>query len=589
MPASPAMRARWPRRGGNASGRSSPTPRSICPPAPGCRAAAAAAESRACTPSISARCWPRCNGCSARTRERNGERLRRERGPADDGCHLGRARGDSRSRDSSHLAGRAWRRPRRLLARRGAGRDLDADLFRLSRHRGDRRRRRRGAGGRRHHRCTNRDTPVAGLDDRLDRAGGEKTTGRIRDRAAGAARRRADDRHRRSAPPRADGGGVSALRLAADPRAVAVRLDAVQGAASLRRMSRALRLLQAALTPAIALTFDVPPSLRDTFRFEPGQHLTLRTNIGADDVRRSYSICSAVQDGTLRVAVKKAPGGVFSTWANEHIAPGQTIDVMPPLGHFNVPLAANNRKHYLGFAAGSGITPLLSIVKTTLLTETLSRFTLFYGNRSSSAVMFREELADLKDRFLDRFILIYVMSREPQDIDILNGRIDRKKADALIEHWVDLADIDTAFVCGPDGMMQAVAESLQAHGMPKSRIKIELFAASIPKHERKAQPLPEPGHAECEVTVIIDGSVRQYTLEKTKENILDAALQRGIELPYSCKGGVCSTCRAKLIEGEVDMDVNFALEDYEVARGFILCCQSYPVTDKVVVDFDQGA
>ena len=340
---------------------------------------------------------------------------------------------------------------------------------------------------------------------------------------------------------------------------------------------------------AIALTFDVPPSLRDTFRFEPGQHLTLRTNIGADDVRRSYSICSAVQDGTLRVAVKKAPGGVFSTWANEHIAPGQTIDVMPPLGHFNVPLAADNRKHYLGFAAGSGITPLLSIVKTTLLTEPLSRFTLFYGNRSSSAVMFREELADLKDRFLDRFSLIYVMSREPQDIDILNGRIDRKKADALIEHWVDLTDIDTAFVCGPDGMMQAVADSLQAHGMPKSRIKIELFAASIPKHERKAQPLPEPGHAECEVTVIIDGSVRQYTLEKTKENILDAALQRGIELPYSCKGGVCSTCRAKLIEGEVDMDVNFALEDYEVARGFILCCQSYPVTDKVVVDFDQGA
>jgi len=181
------------------------------------------------------------------------------------------------------------------------------------------------------------------------------------------------------------------------------------------------------------------------------------------------------------------------------------------------------------------------------------------------------------------------MSREPQDIDILNGRIDRKKADALIEHWVDLAGIDTAFVCGPDGMMQAVSESLQAHGMPKSRIKIELFAASIPKHERKAQPEPEPGHAECEVTVVIDGSVRQYTLEKTKENILDAALQRGIELPYSCKGGVCSTCRAKLIEGEVDMDVNFALEDYEVARGFILCCQSYPVTDKVVVDFDQGA
>ena len=242
-----------------------------------------------------------------------------------------------------------------------------------------------------------------------------------------------------------------------------------------------------------------------------------------------------------------------------------------------------------GFAAGSGITPLLSIIKTTLLTEPRSRFTLFYGNRSSSAVMFKEELADLKDTYLDRLNLVYVMSREPQDIDILNGRIDRTKADALLEHWVDVADVDTAFVCGPDGMMQAVADSLQAHGVPKTSIKVELFAASIPKHEHKPQAAPAPGHTQCAVTVIMDGAARQYTLEKTKENILDAALKQGIELPYSCKGGVCSTCRAKLIEGEVDMDVNFALEDYEIARGFILCCQSYPVTDKVTVDFDQVA
>ncbi|HKW81941.1 MAG TPA: 1,2-phenylacetyl-CoA epoxidase subunit PaaE [Casimicrobiaceae bacterium] len=340
---------------------------------------------------------------------------------------------------------------------------------------------------------------------------------------------------------------------------------------------------------AVALTFDVPPALRQAFRFEPGQHLTLRTMIGSDDVRRSYSICSAVQDDCLRVAVKRSPGGVFSSWANEHVKPGQTIDVTPPMGHFNVPLAAGNRKHYLGFAAGSGITPLLSLIKTTLHAEPLSRFTLFYGNRSSAAVMFREELADLKDRYLERLSLVYVMSREPQDIDILNGRIDRGKADALLEHWVDPAGVDTAFVCGPDGMMRAVAESLEAHGIPRSRIKIELFAASIPKHERKPQPAPDPAHAECAVTAIIDGSVRQYTLEKSRENILDAALARGIEMPYSCKGGVCSTCRAKLVEGEVEMDANFALEDYEVARGFILCCQSYPVTDKVVVDFDQGA
>jgi len=340
---------------------------------------------------------------------------------------------------------------------------------------------------------------------------------------------------------------------------------------------------------AIAVTFEVPPELRDAFRFVQGQHLTLRADIGGEDVRRSYSICSAVQDNVLRIAVKKAPGGEFSTWANDGLKAGQALDVMPPMGHFNVPLGADSQRHYVGFAAGSGITPLLSIIKTTLLTEPHSRFTLFYGNRSSSAVMFKEELADLKDSHLERLNLVYVMSREPQDIEILNGRIDRKKADALLEHWIDVTSIDTAFVCGPDGMMQAVAASLEAHGVPKARIKVELFAASIPRHERKPQAAPTAGHTECAVTVIMDGAARQYTLEKSKENILDAALRQGIELPYSCKGGVCSTCRAKLIEGEVDMDVNFALEDYEIARGFILCCQSYPVTDKVVVDFDQVA
>ncbi|HEY2968399.1 MAG TPA: 1,2-phenylacetyl-CoA epoxidase subunit PaaE [Casimicrobiaceae bacterium] len=340
---------------------------------------------------------------------------------------------------------------------------------------------------------------------------------------------------------------------------------------------------------AVALTFDVPPALKEAFNFVQGQHLTLRADIAGEDLRRSYSICSAVQDEALRIAVKKAPGGAFSTWINDQVKAGHTIEVMPPMGHFNVVLDPRHRKHYLGFAAGSGITPLLSIVKTTLLVEPKSRFTLFYGNRSSSAVIFKEELADLKDRYLDRFNLVYVMSREPQDIALLNGRIDQGKTDALLAHWVDLADIDTAFVCGPDGMMQAVSKSLQAHGFPKSRIKIELFAASIPKHEHKTHAAPEPGHAECAVSAIIDGATREFTLEKTKENIIDAAIRQGIELPYSCKGGVCSTCRAKLIEGEVDMDVNFALEDYEVARGFVLCCQSYPVTDKVVVDFDQTA
>ena len=338
---------------------------------------------------------------------------------------------------------------------------------------------------------------------------------------------------------------------------------------------------------AVAITFDVPAELREQFRYAPGQHLTLRADVGGQDVRRSYSICSAVQDDLLRIAVKKAPGGAFSTWVNEALRAGAAVDVMPPMGHFNVSLSPDSARHYLGFAAGSGITPLLSIVKTTLATEPASRFTLVYGNRASGTVMFKEELAGLKDTYLGRFNLVHVLSREAQDIELLHGRIDRAKADALLAQWVNLADVDTAFVCGPEGMMDAVIAALKARGFPDARIKIERFAASIPKHAHVAHVAPVPGHTECEVTAIIDGATHTFVLEKAKENILEAGLRNGVELPYSCKGGVCSTCRCRLVDGEVDMDVNFALEDYEVARGFILSCQSYPVTDKVTIDFDQ--
>src|SRR5262245_36769288 len=263
---------------------------------------------------------------------------------------------------------------------------------------------------------------------------------------------------------------------------------------------------------AVAITFTVPESLADQFRFEQGQHLTLRTDIDGQDVRRSYSICSAVQDGALRIAVKKTPGGVFSTWANEHLTPGATIDVMPPMGHFNVPLDATAARHYVGFAAGSGITPLLSIVKTTLAREPKSRFTLFYGNRASGTVMFREELAALKDGYLDRFNLAHVLSREAQDIDLLHGRIDQGKADALLRHWVDLDRVDAVFVCGPEGMMDAVVAALKARGYPDAKIKIERFAASIPKHQHVARPLPQAAASECEVTVVIDGSRKSFLL-----------------------------------------------------------------------------
>ena len=220
---------------------------------------------------------------------------------------------------------------------------------------------------------------------------------------------------------------------------------------------------------AVAITFAIPEALRAQYQFDQGQHLTLRASLGGEDVRRSYSICSAVQDGKLRIAVKKTPGGVFSTWANTLLKAGDTLDVMPPLGHFNVTLAPDSARHYLGFAAGSGITPLLSIVKTTLAAEPASRFTLVYGNRASGTVMFREELAALKDIYMARFNLVHVLSREAQDIELLHGRIDRAKADALLAKWVNLADVDTAFVCGPEGMMDAVIAALRARGFPDAR------------------------------------------------------------------------------------------------------------------------
>ncbi len=340
---------------------------------------------------------------------------------------------------------------------------------------------------------------------------------------------------------------------------------------------------------AIAVHLAVPHALRDSFRFVQGQHLTLRTLINGEDVRRSYSICSAVQDDELRIAIKRTPGGAFSTWANDTLKPGVTIDVMPPMGHFNVPLDASSRRAYLGFAAGSGITPMLSIAKTTLLGEPDSRFTLVYGNRSSSNVIFREDLAELKDLYRERLNLIYVMSREQQDIDLFNGRIDRAKCDQLFQNWIEVGDHDVAFVCGPEDMMRDVSESLQSHGMPKSAIKIEMFAASIPKSQRATLREATAARKECAVTVVIDGIHRGFSMDRDKESLLDAGLKNSIDMRYSCKGGVCSTCRAKVVEGKVEMDVNFALEDYEIARGFVLTCQSFPVTERVVVDFDQDS
>jgi len=340
---------------------------------------------------------------------------------------------------------------------------------------------------------------------------------------------------------------------------------------------------------AVVVTFDIPDDLVQTFRFRPGQYLTLRAQINGEDLRRSYSICSAPQDKLLRVAIKKVDDGVFSSWAAQSLQAGHTLEVMPPTGNFTVDFSPEHQRHYVAFAVGSGITPVFSLVKTALSTEPHSSFTLFFGNRASSSVLFREEIEDLKNRYMTRFSLVHVMSRETQDIDLFNGRLDGDKVDQLLSVWMRPGDIDYAFVCGPQTMIESVVQRLRARGIPKDRIKFELFGA--PKGPRALRTGHDartaPGKGQCEVTVLQDGYSRTFTIVKNQDSVLDSALAQGIELPYSCKGGVCSTCRAKVVQGEVDMDANFALEDYEVARGFVLCCQSFPVSDRLVIDFDQ--
>jgi ring-1,2-phenylacetyl-CoA epoxidase subunit PaaE len=338
---------------------------------------------------------------------------------------------------------------------------------------------------------------------------------------------------------------------------------------------------------AAIVVFDVPTELKEIFSFVQGQYLTVRTVLNGESIRRSYSIVSAVQDGTLRIVVKRATGGVFSTWIVDHLKAGDVLEVMPPLGSFHVPLKAEHVKHYVAFAAGSGITPIFSIIKTTLLAEPNSSFTLFYGNRASGSVILRGELSDLKDRFLSRLAVVHVMSREHQDVDLLNGRIDAEKARELLRQFCRIEQVDVVFLCGPHEMVEAVTSALRSADVPEERIKVEYFA---PKGEARKTPRPSGelvNHQSCRVTLTLDGGQQPFTMRQQDETLLDGALRAGIDVRYSCKSGVCATCRAKLIEGQVDMDANYALEDYEIARGFILTCQSYPISSSIAIDFDQ--
>jgi len=344
---------------------------------------------------------------------------------------------------------------------------------------------------------------------------------------------------------------------------------------------------------AISVTFAVPEELKGKFKFIQGQFLTLRAMIDGEDVRRSYSICSGVNDGHMRVGIKRVDGGRFSNYANDHFKPGMDIEVMPPQGSFYTELNPKNAKNYMCIAAGSGITPMISIMKSVLDIEPNSRVTLIYGNQRSNTVMFKDELNFVKNRYLDRFQWINIMDYEDQGADLLNGRIDNKKGYALQKAGlIDIKNTDEAFICGPESMMTEVSRGFRMEGLSDDQIHYELFASSSADAKatlEKAQArVAQYGEEKMsKVTVVADGRSVMFDLATVGQNILDAGLEVGMDLPYSCKGGVCSTCKCKLVKGEVEMDISHGLEPHEIEAGFVLSCQAPPITDEVVLDFDQ--
>lgn len=344
---------------------------------------------------------------------------------------------------------------------------------------------------------------------------------------------------------------------------------------------------------AICVTFDIPDALKDTFDFIQGQFLTLAADIDGEEVRRSYSICSGVHDAAPQVGIKRVRNGRFSNYANDHFQVGGTVQVMPPQGSFHTKLHKNNQKNYMCIAAGSGITPILSIIKTILVEEPESTLTLIYGNRQSHSMMFKEDLSFLKNRYMNRFQWVNIMDFEDQGADVLNGIIDNKKGAALVRaRLIDIKNTDDVFICGPEAMMSEVSRGFREQGFDDSSIHYELFANSSEDSqtilEKKQQRIAEYGERKLsKVTVISDARALQFELATVGENILDAGMHNGVELPYSCKAGVCSTCKAKLVKGKVDMDITHGLEPHEIDAGYILTCQAHPVSDEVVVDFDQ--
>lgn len=344
---------------------------------------------------------------------------------------------------------------------------------------------------------------------------------------------------------------------------------------------------------AVSILFDVPEALAHMFKFAPGQYLTLRTTIDGEDIRRSYSICSGVNDNELRVAIKRIDGGLFSGFAAERLREGDVLDVMPPEGRFTAPIDQSHAKRYLMIAAGSGITPILSLTKSFLAGEPDSAVTLIYGNRNAASILFLEALQGLKNLYPTRFSLVHILSRQPREIPLMNGRLDRAKCAALFDGPVDAAGADDVFLCGPEGMIDGARAALSGIGIPDDAVHVELFTpadggvAAATARAKRAETLSTEEIARPRAVMIhYDGIETALRMATDGPAILDVAAEIRPDLPYSCKGGMCCTCRCKVIEGQVEMDVNYALSAQEVAQGFILSCQAHPLTDRVILDFD---
>ncbi len=339
---------------------------------------------------------------------------------------------------------------------------------------------------------------------------------------------------------------------------------------------------------SVSIAFELSPEQETHFSFTPGQYLTLRTEIDGEEVRRSYSICSSPAEQELRVAIKKVPGGKFSTFANEVLQAGDTLESMPPMGTFTTRTDPDHRKFYVGFAAGSGITPVLSLVKTVLMEEPHSQFYLFYGNRHPDTIIFREEIEGLKNRYLGRLVVQHVLSGEHYSTDMFAGRISEEKVGVYCEHLFDPKEVDEFFLCGPQPMILATKEVLLQRGVEGSRIHFELFTTAFPHqgHQKRQAETRKQEGVNSEVEIIMDGGRFRFSMERGQHTVLEAAQKEGAEVPFSCKGGVCSTCRAKVLSGEVSMDVNYALEEDELEEGYILTCQAHPTTGHLVLDFD---